>query len=202
MLNQFNANTKKQPKIVNPINKNSINDSDLTGSLLNIDIPTKTKYQSNSKENPFKEDIVNKNSIINADLTGSLLNIDIPTKTNYEPQTKTNPNPTNIVNNKNVINAFHTQILQYSARYIKKEITGFNSGSNQFYISSSILDYGTEEPSPENFEIMIDGLHIPGIYKVEQSGSNVVVTILQSGFVDWDVIDNNQRVIVYGKFLN
>lgn len=202
MLNQFNSNTKKQPKIVNPINKNSINDSDLTGSLLNIDIPTKTTYQSNTKENPFKEDVVNKNSIINADLTGSLLNIDIPTKTNYEPQTKTNPNPTNVVNNKNVINAFHTQILQYGARYIKKEITGFNSGSNQFYISSSILDYGTEEPSPENFEIMIDGLHIPGIYKVEQSGSNVVVTILQSGFVDWDMIDNNQRVIVYGKFLN
>jgi hypothetical protein len=202
MLNQFNSNTKKQPKIVNPINKNSINDLDLTGSLLNIDIPTKTTYQSNTKENPFKEDVVNKNSIINADLTGSLLNIDIPTKTNYEPQTKTNPNPTNVVNNKNVINAFYTQILQYGARYIKKEITGFSSGSNQFYVSASVLDYGTEEPSPENFEIMIDGLHIPGIYKVEQSGSNVVVTILQSGFVDWDMIDNNQRVIVYGKFLN
>jgi hypothetical protein len=202
MLNQFNSNTKKQPKIINPINKNSINETDLTGSLLNIDIPTKITYQNNTKQNPFKEEIVNKNSINEIDLTGSLLNIDIPTKTYYEPQTKINTNTSTIVNNKSVINAFHTQILQYGARYIKKEITGFNSGSNQFYVSASVLDYGTEEPSPENFEIMVDGLHIPGIYKVEQSGSNVVVTILQNGFVDWDLIDNNQRVIVYGKFLN
>ena len=100
------------------------------------------------------------------------------------------------------IEEFHNQILQYSARYVKKAISGFDSGSQQFYISSSILDYGTTEPTSDNFEIMVDGLHIPNIYKVEQSGSSVVIQILQTGVVDWDLLDNNDRVVVYGKFLN
>jgi hypothetical protein len=64
------------------------------------------------------------------------------------------------------------------------------------------LDYGTTEPTSDNFEIMVDGLHIPNIYKVEQSGSSVVIQILQTGVVDWDLLDNNDRVVVYGKFLN
>jgi hypothetical protein len=64
MLNRFNSNTKKLNKIVAKINTNNLINSDLTGSLLNIEIPTNTKFQSKTKTNPNPIKLVNNKTTI------------------------------------------------------------------------------------------------------------------------------------------
>lgn len=64
MLKQFNSNTKKLNRIIPKINTNNLMDSDLTGSLLNIEIPTSTSHQSHTRSNPNPIKLVsNKNKI-------------------------------------------------------------------------------------------------------------------------------------------
>lgn len=201
MLNKFNSHSRKLNRIVPKINLNNLTNLDLTGSINLIEIPMEQSYESNYRKNPFTFNITNTNNTI-VDVTGSLSLVDVPIDRQYDSFVRSSDYQTNVINNKPNIEEFHNQILQYSARYVKKAISGFDSGLQQFYISSSILDYGTTEPTSDNFEIMVDGLHIPNIYKVEQSGSSVVIQILQTGVVDWDLLDNNDRVVVYGKFLN
>jgi hypothetical protein len=59
MLKQFNSNTKKLNRVIQKVNTNNLTNSDLTGSLLNIVIPTNTKFESNSKTNPNPTKLVN-----------------------------------------------------------------------------------------------------------------------------------------------
>ncbi len=59
MLKQFNSNTRKIGKIVSKINTNNLTNTDLTGSLLNIDIPDTTKYQSKVRSIQRNSSIVN-----------------------------------------------------------------------------------------------------------------------------------------------
>jgi len=201
MLNKFNSHSRKLNRVVPKINLNNLTNLDLTGSINLIEIPIEQSYESNYRKNPFTVNVTNTNNTI-VDITGSLSLVDVPIDRQYNSFVRNSDYQTNVINNKPNIEEFHNQILQYSARYVKKIISGFDSGSQQFYISSSILDYGTTEPTSDNFEIMVDGLHIPDIYKVEQSGSSVVIQILETGVVDWDLLDSNDRVVVYGKFLN
>jgi hypothetical protein len=201
MLNKFNSHSRKLNRVVPKINLNNLTNLDLTGSINLIEIPIEQSYESNYRKNPFTVNVINTNNTI-VDVTGSLSLVDVPIDRQYDSFVRSSDYQTNVINNKPNIEEFHNQILQYSARYVKKVISGFDSGSQQFYISSSILDYGTTEPTSDNFEIMVDGLHIPDIYKVEQSGSSIVIQILETGVVDWDLLDNNDRVVVYGKFLN
>lgn len=161
MLNRFNSNAKKLNRIVPKINPNNLNDDlYITGSLLNIEIPTENKFNSN---------------------------------------TKSNPNPTKLVNNKNTIVNFHNEILQSSARYIQKNIDSFdNNGFGTLTINNVTLDYGTEGPSSDNFEVMVYGLHIPGNYRVEQVGDDVIVT-LNDEYIDFDSVTIDD-IYVIGKF--
>ena len=201
MLNKFNSYSRKLNRVVPKINLNNLTNLDLTGSINLIEMPTEQSYESNYRKNPFTFNVTNTSNTV-VDITGSLSLVDVPIDRQYDSFVRNSDYQTNVINNKPNIEEFHNQILQYSARYVKKIISGFDSGSQQFYISSSMLDYGTTEPTSDNFEIMVDGLHIPDIYKVEQSGSSVVIQILETGVVDWDLLDNNDRVVVYGKFLN
>ena len=57
MLNRFNSNTRKLNKVVPKVNINNLTNNDLTGSLLNIVIPTNTKFQS--KTNPLNLSFIN-----------------------------------------------------------------------------------------------------------------------------------------------
>jgi hypothetical protein len=59
MLKQFNSNTKKLNRVIQKINTNNLTNTDLTGSLLNITIPTNTKFESNTKTNPNPTKLVN-----------------------------------------------------------------------------------------------------------------------------------------------
>ena len=161
MLNRFNSNARKLNRIIPKINPNNLND-DLY-------------------------------------ITGSLLNIEVPTSQSFESHTKSNPNPTKLVNNKNKIESFHNEILQFGARSIKKGIDTFNNtGFGSLTIYSASLDYGTEGASPENFEILVYGLHLPGHYTIKEENGNVVITLLNN-YIDYDSVSVND-IYVIGKF--
>lgn len=142
---------------------------------------------------------INPNNLVSTDLTGSLSNIEIPTNNKFNTNTKSNPNPTKLVNNRNKISEFHNEILEHSAKYIQKGIDTFsNVGYGNLTIYSSSLDYGTEGASPDNFEVMVYGLHIPGNYTITESNGNVVIT-LGNDYIDFDSVTIND-IYVIGKF--
>ena len=60
MLNRFNSNARKLNRIIPKINPNNLNDDlYITGSLLNIELPTENKFNSNTKSNPNPIKLVN-----------------------------------------------------------------------------------------------------------------------------------------------
>lgn len=117
-------------------------------------------------------------------------------KTNSK--TRSNPNSINVVNNKNTINNFYEEILQNSARYIKRRVDEFNNNLNTLTILNVSLDYGTEGASSDNFEILVFGLHIPGDYTIKEIGNDVVVT-LNDEYIDFDNVTIDD-IYVIGKF--
>ena len=64
MLKQFNSNSKKLNRVVPKINSNNLVSTDLTGSLLNIEIPTNTKFESKTRSNSNPIKIANNKSKI------------------------------------------------------------------------------------------------------------------------------------------
>lgn len=168
MLNQFNSNARKLNRIIPKINFNN-----LSGSL--------------------------SDATLNIDLTGSLLNVELPTTSSYESHTKPNPNSTKLVNNKNKIQEFYNEVLQFSGRTVRRTIDSFdNTGFGTLTINNVSLDYGTEGASPENFEILVYGLHLPGHYTIKEIGNNVVITLLDN-YIDYDSVTIND-IYVIGKF--
>lgn len=66
MLKQFNSNARKLNRIVPKINPNNLNDDlYITGSLLNIEIPTTSSFQSHTRQNPNPIKLVNNKNTIN-----------------------------------------------------------------------------------------------------------------------------------------
>jgi len=142
---------------------------------------------------------INPNNLVSTDLTGSLLNIEIPTNTKFESKTKSNPNPIHIVNNKSTINDFYLEILQHSARKVDRKIDEFDNNLNTLTIKNVVLDYGTEGASPNNFEILVYGLHIPGDYTIGEVGNNVVIK-LNDYYIDYDNVTIDD-IYVIGKLI-
>ena len=62
------------------------------------------------------------------------------------------------------------------------------------------LDYGTEGTSAENFEILVNGLHLPGNYTIKEVGYNVVITFFDD-LIDYDSVTTND-IEVFGKFID
>ena len=116
-------------------------------------------------------------------------------KTNSK--TRYNPNPIKLVNNKTKISEFYQEILENSARYNQRMIDAFDNTTNTLTIYNVSLDYGTEGASPNNFEVLVFGLHIPGNYKIEEVGNNVVIT-LNEYYIDYDNVTVND-IYVMGK---
>ena len=130
-------------------------------------------------------------------MTGSLQNIEIPTNTKFQSKTRSNPNPIKLVNNKTKISDFYQEILENSARYNQRMIDEFDNDTNTLTIYSASLDYGTEGASPNNFEVLVFGLHIPGNYTIKEVGNNVVIT-LNEQYIDYDNVTIND-IYVMGK---
>ena len=158
------------------------------------------RFNSNTRKLNKVVPKVNINNLTNNDLTGSLLNIVIPTNTKFQSKTKSNPNPTKLVNNKTTISDFHQEILENSARYNQRVIDEFDNVANTLTILNVSLDYGTEGASPNNFEILVFGLHIPGNYTIKEIGNNVVIT-LNEEYIDYDNVTIND-IYVMGKLVD
>ena len=106
-------------------------------------------------------------------------------------KTRSNPNPTKLINNKSTISNFYKEILEYSARYVKRSVDSFsNDGFGTLTILNAELDYGTEGASADNFELLVYGLNIPGDYSVKEVGNNVVIT-LNDEYIDFDNVTLN-----------
>lgn len=155
------------------------------------------QFSSNTRKLNRVVPRVNINNLTNNDLTGSLQNIEIPTNTKFQSKTRSNPNPIKLVNNKTKISDFYQEILENSARYNQRVIDEFDNNTNTLTIYSASLDYGTEGASPNNFEVLVFGLHIPGNYKIEEVGNNVVIT-LNEEYIDYDNVTIND-IYVMGK---
>ena len=155
------------------------------------------QFNSNSRKLNKVVPKVNINNLTNNDLTGSLLNIEIPTNTKFQSKTRSNPNPIKLVNNKTKISEFYQEILENSARYNQRVIDEFDNNTNTLTIYNVTLDYGTEGASPNNFEVLVYGLHIPGNYTVKEVGNNVVIT-LNEQYIDYDNVTIND-IYVMGK---
>jgi hypothetical protein len=158
------------------------------------------QFNSNSKKLNRVVPKVNVNNLNNTDLTGSLQNIQIPNNTKFESKTRSNLNSIKLVNNKTKISDFYQEILENSARYNQKVIDEFDNNANTLTIYNVTLDYGTEGASPNNFEVLVYGLHIPGNYKIEEVGNNVVIT-LGEVYIDYDNVSIND-IYVMGKLLD
>jgi hypothetical protein len=155
------------------------------------------RFNSNSRKLNRVVPKVNINNLTNNDLTGSLQNIEIPINTKFQSKTRSNPNPIKLVNNKTKISDFYQEILENSARYNQRVIDEFDNNTNTLTIYNVTLDYGTEGASPNNFEVLVFGLHIPGNYTVKEVGNNVVIT-LNEQYIDYDNVTIND-IYVMGK---
>ena len=140
---------------------------------------------------------INPNNLVSTDLTGSLANIEIPTNTKFESKTKPNPNPIKIVNNKITISDFYQEILEHSAMLVKIKVDEFDNVNNTLTIKNIHTDYGTEGASPNNFEILVYGLHIAGDYTIKDVNDNVVIT-LNDYYIDYDNVTIDD-IYVIGK---
>jgi len=224
MLNRFNSNTRQLNRIVKKYNLTNISASVYEGIEVSGSNNFKTIigdyiFQSaslNDKYHDGKGTTLNPTgsetgsvgqggySNLPNELSASIeytytasLDVRIPTK--FGGRTRSNPNPIKLVNNKTKISDFYQEILENSAKQIEKGINDFsNVGFGSLIIYSSSLDYGTEGASPNNFEVLVYGLQIPGNYSIKEIGDNVVIT-LNSNYIDFDNVTIN-NISVRGKF--
>jgi hypothetical protein len=200
MLKQFNSNTRKLNRVIQQINLNNLSGSGYLDNLLE-DYKTQTSLSSS-----FDGRDINGNALSSSqamlELSASIaynyntsFDTSIPTK--FQSKTRSNPNPIKLVNNKTKISDFYQEILESSARYNQRIIDEFDNNTNTLTIYNVTLDYGTEGASPNNFEVLVFGLHIPGNYKIEEVGNNVVIT-LNEEYIDYDNVTIND-IYVMGK---
>ena len=220
MLNRFNSNTRQLNRIVKKYNLTNISASvyegievsgsndfkTIMGDYINQSYTISSSFDGRDiNGNPYEVDINGKpilNSQSLAELSASIeytytasLDVRIPTK--FGGRTKSNPNPIKLVNNKTKISDFYQEILENSAMYNQKVIDEFDNNTNTLTIYNVTLDYGTEGASPNNFEVLVFGLHIPGNYTIEEVGNNVVIT-LNEEYIDYDNVTIND-IYVMGK---
>jgi len=113
---------------------------------------------------------------------------------------RSNPNKNQIINDFSKIKNFHEEIFQFGARYIKRKIDSFdNTGFGSLRINNAFLDYGLEGATPDNFEVLVYGLHIPGDFYIEQLGNDVIIK-LNDIYIDFDSITIDD-IYVIGKLI-
>ena len=220
MLKQFNSNTRQLNRIVKKYNLTNISASvyegievsgsndfkNIMGDYINQSYTISSSLDGRDiSGNPYEVDengkpILNSQSL--AELSASIaytyaasLDVRIPNK--FGGRTRSNPNPIKVVNNKTTISEFHQEILEHSARYIQRNVDTFDNNLNTLTIYNVTLDYGTEGASPNNFEVLVYGLHIPGDYTIKEVGNNVVIK-LNDEYIDFDNVTIND-IYVIGK---
>ena len=195
MLSRFSSHIRKKPITISVERRNTETLS--TSSLEAILPPSVIKYVTATKSFVSPTKIVKEQKTLS---TGSLESISAPSENKYITATKSAPSETTFISNKNIIDAFHQEILQYSAKYIKRNIDLYDAEQKTMTLVNTLLDYGTEIPTAENFEIIINGIHSPGVYTIKQNGYNVVITFNETLF-SFDGLQT-ENVIVIGKLLD
>jgi hypothetical protein len=214
MLKQFSSNTRQLNRIVKKYNLTNISASVYEGIEVSGSNDFKTIMgdyinQSYTISSSFDGRDINGNALSSSqamlELSASIaytytasLDVRIPTK--FGGRTKSNPNPIKLVNNKTKISDFYQEILENSARYNQRMVDEFDNIKNTLTIYNVYLDYGTEGASPNNFEVLVYGLHIPGNYKIEEVGNDVVIT-LNEEYIDYDNVTIND-IYVMGKLID
>lgn len=214
MLNRFNSNTRKLNRVIKQINLNNLSGSGYLDNLLDdykIQINLSASLDGRGTIlNPLSEIETGSAgqggySNLPNELSASIeytytppFDVRIPTK--FGGRTKSNPNPIKLVNNKTTISDFHQEILEHSARYVQRNVDVFDNNANTLTIYSASLDYGTEGASPNNFEVLVYGLHIPGDYTIKEVGNNVVIK-LNDEYIDFDNVTIND-IYVIGKLVD
>jgi hypothetical protein len=214
MLNRFNSNTRKLNRVIKQINLNNLSGSGYLDNLIDdykIQINLSASLDGRGTIlNPLSEIETGSAgqdgySYLPNELSASIeytytssLDVRIPTK--FGGRTRSNPNPIKLVNNKTKISDFYQEILENSARYNQRIIDEFDNVKNTLTIYNVTLDYGTEGASPNNFEVLVFGLHIPGDYTIKEVGNNVVIT-LNERYIDYDNVTIND-IYVMGKLLD
>ena len=214
MLNRFNSNTRQLNRIVKKYNLTNISASVYEGIKVSGSNDFKTIMgdyinQSYTISSSFDGRDVNGNPLpieqAKLELSASIaytytasLDVRIPTK--FGGRTRSNLNPTKLVNNKTKISDFYQEILENSARYNQRVIDEFDNNLNTLTIYNVTLDYGTEGASPNNFEVLVYGLHIPGDYTIKEVGNNVVIK-LNDEYIDFDNVTIND-IYVIGKLVD
>ena len=171
MLNRFSSNTKKLNRALSKVNFNNLNDPSITGSINNI------------------------------------IADGIQPAAKFEAKSKANPGLTKNIVSTNILKDFSKDITEYGARYIKRQSTSLVKTSigrgesvlNKIIVFNTKLDYGTESIGPENFEVLIDGLHVPGIFTVSQINLNIEINLTQRWVIDDRVLPSD--VYVFGKLI-
>jgi hypothetical protein len=212
MLNRFNSNTRQLNRIVKKYNLTNISASvyegievsgsndfkTIMGDYINQSYTISSSFDGrdvNGNPLPIEQAKLELSASIAYSYTASL-DVRIPTK--FGGRTRSNANPIKLVNNKTTISDFYQEILENSARYVKRSVDSFNNdGFGTLTILNAQLDYGTEGASADNFEILVFGLHIPGDYSVKEVGNNVVIT-LNDEYIDFDNVTLND-IYVIGK---
>ena len=214
MLKQFNSNTRKLNRVIKQINLNNLSGSGYLDNLLDdykIQVNLSASLDGRGTIlNPLSEIETGSAgqggySNLPNELSASIeytytpsFDVRIPTK--FGGRTKSNPNPIKLVNNKTKISDFYQEILENSARYNQRMVDEFDNTTNTLTIYNVTLDYGTEGASPNNFEVLVFGLHIPGNYKIKEVGNNVVIT-LNEQYIDYDNVTVND-IYVMGKLVD
>jgi hypothetical protein len=214
MLKQFNSNSRKLNRVIKQINLNNLSGSGYLDNLIDdykIQINLSASLDGRGTIlNPLSEietgsagqdgysNLPNELSASIAYTYTPSLDVRIPTK--FGGRTRSNPNPIKLVNNKTKISDFYQEILENSARYNQRVIDEFDNNTNTLTIYNVTLDYGTEGASPNNFEVLVFGLHIPGNYKIEEVGNDVVIT-LNEYYIDYDNVTVND-IYVMGKLVD
>jgi hypothetical protein len=214
MLNRFNSNTRQLNRIVKKYNLTNISASvyegievsgsndfkTIMGDYINQSYTLSSSFDGrypNGTPLPIEQAKLELSTSIAYVYTASL-DVRIPTK--FGGRTRSNPNPIKLVNNKTKISEFYQEILENSARYNQRMVDEFDNNTNTLTIYNVTLDYGTEGASPNNFEVLVYGLHIPGNYKIEEVGNNVVIT-LNEQYIDYDNVTIND-IYVMGKLVD
>lgn len=196
MLNRFQSYYRKN-KASKLVNTKNLQPTDITGSLLEIEIPSEKVFQSNTKRSQ-KSTTINRTELQILDVTGSLQNIIEPDK-NINSYVRNTPFENTKVNSEKITSDFRQDILKYSARSIEKTITSFDANTNQLFISETTIDYGTETVSDKDFEIYYNGVRIPDIFMVEQINNGIVIT-LNEEHIQYDGLQLSE-IKVIGKFI-
>jgi hypothetical protein len=156
-----------------------------------IDDTEPTTFNTNTKDSPYAPEVVVTH------ITASADDITIPDDTVFDSKTRTGINIPIIHNTTVITHNYRNELLKFSGRYVKVRVDSYDNVSNTLTIHNTMLDYGVETPSSDNFSIFVNGMRVTNNFTVKQIGNDVVITLAER-YVSFASTDT---IYIYGKFI-